>query len=401
MQLCTALLSTCFPFVVLECKNMQDFDPNKKVYKAKGGNFSIIDLLRSFADPELEVDGISRISDLHMKVGEPVRYRYDGELETIEGGEPLTEEALRELIFPLISQSQRQNLIDNPQLDIDSGYSWDEKKINFRLNIFRDRDGTACVMRMLPKHIPEIDEIGFMNAKVWQDITELKQGLVLVTGVTGSGKSTTIASIIDYVNKSRKARIITLEDPIEYVFSSEQSLISQRELGKHLSDFPNGLRSALRENPDIIYVGEIRDATTAQLALTAAETGHLVLSTLHTKDVKGTFSRIIDMFPAERSTEIAAQLSFSLAFAVSQKLLARKSGNGRVPVFEVLKNNSGVANIVRTGKLHLVYSKIETSQAEGMNTLEQHLIELVEADVISKKEAIAHANDGNIISRLD
>ena len=380
---------------------MQEFDPNKKVYKAKGGNFSIIDLLRSFADPELEVDGISRISDLHMKVGEPVRYRYDGELETIEGGEPLTEEALRELIFPLISQSQRQNLIDNPQLDIDSGYSWDEKKINFRLNIFRDRDGTACVMRMLPKHIPEIDEIGFMSAKVWQDITELKQGLVLVTGVTGSGKSTTIASIIDYVNKSRKARIITLEDPIEYVFSSEQSLISQRELGKHLSDFPNGLRSALRENPDIIYVGEIRDATTAQLALTAAETGHLVLSTLHTKDVKGTFSRIIDMFPAERSTEIAAQLSFSLAFAVSQKLLARKSGNGRVPVFEVLKNNSGVANIVRTGKLHLVYSKIETSQAEGMNTLEQHLIELVEADVISKKEAIAHANDGNIISRLD
>ena len=380
---------------------MSDFDPNKKVYKAHGGNFSIIDLLRSFADPELEVDGISRISDLHLKVNEPVRYRYDGDLETIEGGEALTEETLRELIFPLISQSQRQSLIDHPQLDIDSGYSWDEKKINFRLNIFHDRDGMACVMRMLPKNIPEIDEIGFMNPKVWQDITELNQGLVLVTGVTGSGKSTTIASIIDYINKSRKARIITLEDPIEYVFSSEQSLISQRELGKNLSDFPNGLRSALRENPDIIYVGEIRDATTAQLALTAAETGHLVLSTLHTKDVKGTFSRIIDMFPAERSTEIAAQLSFSLAFAVSQKLLARKSGNGRVPVFEVLKNNSGIANIVRTGKLHLVYSKMETSQSEGMNTLEQHLIELVEADVISKKEAIAHANDGNIVTRLD
>ena len=380
---------------------MSDFNLNKKVYKAQGGIFSIIDLLRSFADPELEIDGISRISDLHMKVGEPVRYRYDGDLETIEGGEPLTEDTLRELIFPLISQSQRQSLIDHPQLDIDSGYSWDEKKINFRLNIFRDRDGMACVMRMLPKNIPEIDEIGFMNPKVWQDITELNQGLVLVTGVTGSGKSTTIASIIDYINKSRKARIITLEDPIEYVFSSEQSLISQRELGKNLSDFPNGLRSALRENPDIIYVGEIRDATTAQLALAAAETGHLVLSTLHTKDVKGTYSRIIDMFPAERSTEIAAQLSFSLAFTVSQKLLARKSGNGRVPVFEVLKNNSGVANIVRSGKLHLVYSKIETSQAEGMNTLEQHLIELVEADVISKKEAIVHANDGNIVTRLD
>ena len=183
---------------------MSKFDPNKKVYKAQGGDFSIIDLLRSFADPELEIDGISRISDLHLKVGEPVRYRYDGDLETIEGGEPLTEETMRELIFPLITQSQRQSLIDNPQLDIDSGYSWDEKKINFRLNIFRDRDGMACVMRMLPKHIPEIDEIGFMNAKVWQDITELKQGLVLVTGVTGSGKSTTIASIIDYISCNNK-----------------------------------------------------------------------------------------------------------------------------------------------------------------------------------------------------
>lgn len=380
---------------------MSDFDPRKKVYQAQGGTFSIIDLLRSFADPELEIDGMSRISDLHMKVGEPVRYRYDGELETIAEGEALTEETLRELVFPLLSEKQRQSLVENTQLDIDSGYCWEEEKINFRLNVFHDRDGTACVMRMLPKHIPEIDEIGFMSPKIWQEITSLNQGLVLVTGVTGSGKSTTIASIIDYINKSRKARIITLEDPIEYVFRSEQSLISQRELGKHLSDFPNGLRSALRENPDIIYVGEIRDAVTAQLALTAAETGHLVLSTLHTKDVKGTFSRIVDMFPSDRSNEIAAQLSFSLAYAISQKLLARKSGNGRVAAFEVLKNNSGVANLVRTSKLHQVYSKMETGMSEGMNTLEQHLIELVEQGIISKNEAISHANDANIVSRLD
>lgn len=380
---------------------MSDFDPQKKVYKAQGGTFSMIDLLRSFADPDLEIDGMSRISDLHLKVGEPVRYRYDGDLETIEGGEPMTEDILRELVFPLLTEAQRQSLCENPHMDVDSGYTWEEERINFRLNVFRDRDGTACVMRMLPRHIPEIDEIGFMNPQVWQDLTSLNQGLVLVTGVTGSGKSTTIASMIDYINKSRKARIITLEDPIEYVFRSEQSLISQRELGKHLSDFPNGLRSALRENPDIIYVGEIRDAVTAQLALTAAETGHLVLSTLHTKDVKGTFSRIIDMFPSERSNEIAAQLSFSLAYAISQKLLSRKTGKGRVPVFEVLKNNSAVANIVRTAKLHQIYSKMETGWTEGMNTLEQHLIELVEQEVISKEEAISHANDLNIVSRLD
>lgn len=361
----------------------------------------MIDLLRSFADPELEVEGISRISDLHMKVGEPVRYRFDGDLETIEGGVPLSEEVLKELVFALLNEDQRKALIDNPRNDIDTGYFWEEPGINFRLNMFHDRDGLACVMRMLPKHIPEIDELGFMNPQVWQDIAALKQGLVLVTGVTGSGKSTTIASIIDHINKSQKARIITLEDPIEYIFRSEQSLISQRELGKHLTDFPNGLRSALRENPDIIYVGEIRDATTAQLALTAAETGHLVLTTLHTKDVKGTFSRIIDMFPAERSNEIAAQLSFSVAYSISQKLLARKSGAGRIPVFEVLKNNLGVANLVRTGKLHQIYSKMETGLNDGMNTLEQHLIQLVEDGVVSKEEAVAHANDANIISRLE
>jgi twitching motility protein PilT len=380
---------------------MSNFDPRNKVYKAQGGMFSIIDLLRIFADSKMEIDGISRISDLHMKVGEPVRYRYDGELETIEGGEALTAEQLRELVFPLLSEEQCELLVGNTRVDIDAGFTWEDEKINFRLNVFHDRDGLACVMRMLPKHIPEIDELGFMNDQVWQDLVELKQGLVLVTGVTGSGKSTTIASLIDYINKSRKARIITLEDPIEYVFRSEQSLISQRELGKHLPDFPSGLRSALRENPDVIYLGEIRDAITAQLALTAAETGHLVLSTLHTKDVKGTFSRIVDLFPSERSSEISAQLSFSLAYAISQKLLARESGDGRVPAFEVLKNNSAVANLIRTAKLHQIYSKISTGYQEGMNTLEQHLIELVESGAISREEAIRHANESNIITGLD
>ena len=380
---------------------MAEHDINNKVYEAQGGMFSIIDLLRSFTDSEMQTDGISRISDLHMKVGEPVRYRFDGELETIAEGEPLTKTTLRSLVFPLLSEKQRESLTTNALLDIDAGYTWEEEKLNFRLNVFHDRDGMACVIRMLPKHIPEIDELGFMNPTVWQDITALKQGLVLVNGVTSSGKSTTIASIVEYINKSRNARIITLEDPIEFVFRSEQSLISQRELGKHLSDFPNGLRSALRENPDIIYVGEIRDAVTAQLALTAAETGHLVFSTMHTKDVKGTFSRFIDMFPADQSNEIATQLSFSLAYAISQKLLARKSGIGRIPAFEVLKNNSGVANLVRTFKLQQIYSQMETGVNEGMNTLEQHLIELVAQGLITKEEAISHANDTNIINRLD
>ncbi len=380
---------------------MSDYDINKKVYRAQGGKFSIIDLLRSFADPELEVDGMPRVSDLHMKVGEPVRYRYDGDLETIDEGEPLTEETIRELVFPLLSEAQRKTLQETSCSDIDSGFSWEEEQINFRLNVFRDRDGLACVMRMLPKHVPDIDELGFLHASVWQDLVDLKQGLVLVTGVTGSGKSTTIASIIDFINKSRKARVITLEDPIEYVFSSEQSLISQRELGAHFASFSGGLKSALRENPDIIYVGEIRDPETAALALTASETGHLVFSTLHTKDVKGAFSRVIDMFPGERANEIAAQLSFSLAYVISQKLLPRKGGNGRVPAFEVLKNTQALGNLVRMSKLHQIYGKIETGSNEGMNTLEQHLIELYAGGVVSKEEAISHANDASIISRLE
>jgi twitching motility protein PilT len=254
---------------------------------------------------------------------------------------------------------------------------------------------------MLPKHIPEADELGFLDPQVWHDLVSLKQGLVLVTGVTGSGKSTTIASLIDYINKSRKARIITLEDPVEYVFSSEQSLISQRELGVHLESFHAGLKSALRENPDIIYVGEIRDSETAALAMTAAETGHLVFSTLHTKDVKGAFSRVIDMFPGDKSGEMASQLSFSIAYVISQKLLHRQTGSGRVPVFEVLKNNLAIGNMVRTEKLHQIYSMIETGVNDGMNTLEQHLIELVETEQITKEVAIQYANDPSIASRLE
>ena len=379
---------------------MADYDLDKKVYAAQGGKFSIIDLLRSFADPDLEVDGIPRISDLHMKVGEPVRFRYDGALESIDDGEPLTEEVLRELVFPMLGEAQREVVLGDDAVDIDTGFLWEEAGINFRLNVFRDRDGTACVMRMLPKKIPAIDTIGFMNDSVWQNLAELKQGLVLVTGVTGSGKSTTIASLIDHINKSRKSRIITLEDPIEYVFSSEQCLISQRELGRHLPNFASGLRSALRENPDIIYVGEIRDPETAGLALTAAETGHMVLSTMHTKDVKGTFGRFVDMFPSDRANEVSAQLSFSLAYAISQKLLPRKGGEGRVPVFEVLRNSQSVGNLIRTGKLHQIYGKIETGANEGMNTLEQHLIELVEAGVITREDAISHANDPNVAERM-
>lgn len=362
-------------------------------YGTKAGKLSIEDLLGSFADPDLQVDGISRISDLHLKIGEVIRFRLDGDLEPVEGGEPLTEPVFRQLIGPLLTEPLRESFEAGKLGDCDHGYFWPERSINFRLNLFSDRDGSACVLRMLPQQVPEIDSLGFLNPQVVERLTSLRSGLILVTGVTSSGKTTTVASFLNRINETRKARVITLEDPIEFVFKRDQCLISQRELNTHIKTFAQGLRSALRENPDVIYVGEIRDQETAALALSAAETGHLVISTLHTKDVKGTFSRLVDMFPSDRTDEICTQLSFSMAAIISQKLAHRKGEPGRQPVFEVLLNDSAVANMIRTGKWAQIYGKLETSGKQGMNTLEQHLLSLVESGRIDKVEARGLAND--------
>lgn len=380
---------------------MKDYSLEKKVYRAQGQLFSILDLLSNFSDSAFEANGMPRVSDLHMKVGEPVCFRFDGQLEQIKDGENLTESVVSDLVFPMLSENDRSQLLSDPQSDIDAGFSWDEKALNFRLNVFRDREGLACAMRMLPRTIPEIDELGFMYSSVWEDLIGLKQGLVIVTGITGSGKSTTLASLIDYINKSRKVRIITLEDPIEYTIESQQALVSQREVGRQVHTFAQGLRSALREDPDVILVGEMRDMETAALALSAAETGHLVLSTLHSRDAKGAFSRILDMFPKERMNEVAIQVSHSLAYIISQKLLRRAKGKGRIPVFEVLKNTPAMGNLMRSMNLHHMVSQVEISSKDGMNSLEQHLAQLVQDGVISRTEALAHANADNLEEHLD
>ncbi len=369
-------------------------------YETESGLVSIEDLLASFADPQMQVDGISRISDLHLKIGEVIRFRLDGELEPVEGGKPLTEDVFCQLVLPLLTPPLREAFNGGNLGDCDHGFYWEKRSINFRLNLFSDRDGSACVLRMLPKEVPSIDLLGFMYPQAIERISALRSGLILVTGVTSSGKTTTVASLLNYINQTRKSRIITLEDPIEFVFKSKQCLISQRELNTHIVTFADGLRSALRENPDVIYVGEIRDQETAGLALTAAETGHLVISTLHTKDVKGTFSRLVDMFPSDRADEICTQLSFSLSAIISQKLAHRKDKPGRQPVFEVLLNDSAVANLIRTGKWPQIYGKLETSGKQGMNTLEQHLLSLLSNGEIDRAEAQSQANDGNFSSRM-
>jgi twitching motility protein PilT len=216
---------------------------------------------------------------------------------------------------------------------------------------------------------------------------------VVVTGITGSGKSTTIASLLAEINKSASLRVITLEDPVEFVMKNEKCLISQREVGLHTATFHNGLRSALREDPDVILVGEIRDTETATLALTAAETGHLVFTTLHTRDAKGVITRIVDLFPPERSKEVMSQLSFSLSFVIAQKLLPRKDAKGRVAAYEILKNVPAVSNLIRAGNWHQIYATMQLSAKDHMLTLEKHLMAHVAKGLISREAAQQYAND--------
>ncbi|QYY36958.1 PilT/PilU family type 4a pilus ATPase [Ruficoccus sp. ZRK36] len=378
------------------------YDPHRKVYSTGDSQYSIVDLLSSAFDPDYMRNGMPRISDFHFKVGEPVRFRMDQELYSVPGGELLSPELAEALIYPMLSEVDWKQMRDDPMADVDSSFplTIEDQAYNFRINAFHENDGLAAVIRLLPPKIPDLQECGFPNDQVWKHICGIHQGLVIVSGVTGSGKSTTIASLLDTINQSSARRIITLEDPVEYLFKSKRSLISQRELGRHVSNFAQGLRSALREDPDIIFVGEIRDLETASLALAAAETGHLVFAPLHTRDAIGALTRLIDMFPAERERELSTQLSFSLAYVLSQKLIPRADGKGRTVAMEVLRNTPQMGNFLRSRKLHQIYSAMETGGEYGMITMERRLLQLHEDGAISRDNAIFYANRDDIIGRL-
>ncbi|MBU62811.1 MAG: twitching motility protein [Opitutae bacterium] len=378
----------------------QQFDLNQPIYQAGQTAMSMGNLLAYFVDPNYQRGNLSRISDMHVKVGRPVSFRIDDDLTPVPEGADVTDEVIRYMLGIILNEKHLETLAEDEPSDIDSGYEWVEGGVNFRLNVFHDRDGLAFVMRVLSSIIPDIETLGLPSEQIWRDITSLKRGLVLVTGVTGSGKSTTIAALINHVNRFRKTRIITLEDPVEFIFKSESSMVSQRQVGQNVETFSGGLRSALRENPDVIFVGEIRDQETATLALSAAETGHLVFSTLHTRDAKGALSRIVDMFPAEQTKSLCLQLSFSLSSVLSQKLVPRADGSGRILVMEVLKNVPAIGNLIRTGNWQQVYSTMETQQKEGMMTMEQHLEHLYKHGIISKENAITYANEASLIDRI-
>ena len=379
----------------------ETYDINQQIYQTGQNLVSFAQMLNYFVDPAYRKGNLSRISDMHVKIGRPVSFRIDDDLTAMPEGAGVTDEVMRYMLGILLNEKNLNIILDdeNPQ-DVDTAFEWKEQGVNFRLNVFRDRDGLAFVMRVLASTIPPIQEVGLPSEQIWQDISALKRGLVLVTGVTGSGKSTTISSLINHINLTRKARILTLEDPVEFLFKSENSMVSQRQVGQDVPSFSSGLRSALRENPDIIFVGEIRDTETASLALSAAETGHLVFSTLHTRDAKGALSRIVDMFPSEQTKSLCLQLSFSLSYVLSQKLVPRADGNGRILAMEVLKNVPALGNLIRTGNWQQVYSTMETQSKEGMMTMEQHLLHLFQHGVITKDSAIAYTNEASLLERL-
>jgi len=358
-----------------------------KAYTAENmGAVSIYDLLCYF-----EKRGAMRLSDLHIKVGMPPAYRIDGDISYLKGP-PVTTEIAEKLIYPLLSDDNFKKL--QQESDVDCSYRIGS--LQFRINIFRENDGLSAAIRALSLDIPRVESIGFPN-NVWEDIIERKQGLVLVTGITGAGKSTTISSLIDRISEQRACRVITLEDPIEYLLPNKHCMISQREVGRDVKTFSHGLRAMLREDPDVIFVGEMRDAETISMTLMAAETGHLVFSTLHTRDTTGTITRVLDYFPSGRQNEVRNQLSLGLAYILCQKLIPRKDGNGRIAAMEILNNTYACANLIRVGKIEQIYSQLQTKTGakpeENMTTLERHLATLVKQDKVDLLEAKKWAND--------
>ncbi|MGD8500279.1 MAG: PilT/PilU family type 4a pilus ATPase [Phycisphaerales bacterium] len=365
----------------------EEYSASAKVYPtAEHDKFSILDMLDYF-----QKHGAMRVSDLHIKVGAPPAYRIDGDLVKLKGPQ-VTPQMAKLLIYPLLSDDKLRKLQTHRSVDC----SYRLGSLQFRINIFMENDGLAGAIRALSLDIPQIEEIGFPN-DVWQDIINRRHGLVLLTGITGAGKSTTIASLIYRISEKSACRIMSVEDPIEYIFPQKYSMISQREIGRDVKSFPQGLKEMLRQDPDIIFVGEMRDAETIAMTLMAAETGHLVFSTLHTRDATGTITRILDYFPAGRQAEVRNQLSLGLAYIVSQKLVPKKDATGRIVAMEILNNNYATANLIRIGKVEQIYSQLQTKTRnkpdEKMTTMERHLAMLVKQDKVDLLEAKKWAND--------
>ena len=326
-----------------------------------------------------------RGTDLLFTVGAPPLARLDGVLMPINADEALTDSELDAIVRALVPSDVFQRLHELRELDL--SFQW-KGHARFRGNVFYQRGSLALSLRMIPYDIPTFDALGIPKAV--EALANLPQGLVLFTGPTGAGKSTTQASLIDWINRNRRCHILTIEDPIEYVHEHKLSAVNQREIGDDTISFDRALRSALREDPDVLLVGEMRDTESIQTTLTIAETGHLVFATLHTNDASQTLDRIIDVFPSERQPQIRVQLSGCLAAVVSQRLLPQ-IGGGQVAAFEVLVATNAVRNLIKEGKTRQLRNVILTGQSDGMQTLEMSMHDLVQRGVISMEDALAHS----------
>ena len=338
-------------------------------------------------------------SDLHLAAGQPPYGRFNGELRPMRVDEMLSEETCNKLIFSLLNNSQRKHLEQN--LDLDCSYGL-RGVARFRVNVYRQRGTYAACLRALGNTIPRLEDLGL--PPVVEEVSRKPKGLVLVTGPTGSGKTTTLASLLQHINQTRSEHILTIEDPIEFTYRNQKSLIHQREVNEDTRSFSNALRAALREDPDVILVGELRDLETIQLAITAAETGHLVFGTLHTSSASQTVDRMVDVFPAGQQTQIRVQLSSSLLAVFSQTLCRsaepRNGQFGRVMAQEIMINTPAIANLIREGKTAQLYSQIQTGGQFGMQTLERCLAELVKAGKIKRTEALIKTTKPDEVERL-
>lgn len=328
-----------------------------------------------------------KASDIHLTTGRPLSYRIDGVLSPIEG-ERLTPQMLEDILMPLMDVRHREELQNNGQTDFAYAISGVGR---FRVNVFKQRGTLASVMRSLPFNIPEPEDLGIPAEVV--EMTSRKRGLVLVTGPTGSGKSTTLASLIHVINRNYPYHIITLEDPIEYLHRHDKSVVNQREIGSDSTSYAQALRAALREDPDVILVGEMRDLETISTAITAAETGHLVFSTLHTIGADKTIDRIIDVFPPNQQQQIRIQLASVLECVVSQQLLKKADGNGRVAALEILFANNAVRNLIRESKTYQISSVMQTNRRAGMQTMDDALYDLYMRKLIDGDNAVTYAQD--------
>jgi|TARA_B110000259_G_scaffold187359_1_gene241295 twitching motility protein PilT len=311
-----------------------------------------------------------KISDFHIRSGSPLAYRQTGEIIKV-ADVMVTPQDLQDLLTMNCNEKELKKFETSHELDSAVVLSG----LRFRANFFKTIKGTAAVLRRVESIIPEMEKLNL--PPVLYDVIDMHKGLVLVTGPTGSGKTTTIASIINEINKTKKANIITVEDPVEFIHKDILSIVSQREVGKQTQSFSNSLRAALREDPDVIFVGELRDLETISLAMTAAETGHLVFGTLHTSGAPETINRIIDVFPPEQQSQIKAQISNSVKMVVTQRLIKTKDGLSRVAAFEVMKCTPPIQNLIREGKVHQIPSVIQTSAKDGMIEMRKSLEDLV------------------------